>query len=179
MPLTDREALEFSIVENVQRTDLNALEEAHGYARLASEYGYSHSDIGRVIGKSRSHVANTLRLLALPEHSQQLLTSGAISAGHARALLGVPNPDSVADSVVARGLSVREVERLSDSLKSPAPQLKHGSARDPVTKDLENRVSLALGLSVEIINNKRIHEIRIPFKDIEQLEYICGKLAVE
>jgi ParB family chromosome partitioning protein len=179
MQLTDREALEFSIVENVQRADLNALEEARGYARLAAEYGYSHSDIGRVIGKSRSHVANTLRLLALPEHTQQLLTSGAISAGHARALLGVPNPDSVADSVVSRGLSVREVERLSDSAKSSTPQLKHSSENDPVTKDLKNRISLALGLNVEILYNKRIRELRIPFKNVEQLEYICSKLVVE
>ncbi len=178
MQLTDREALEFSIVENVQRSDLNALEEARGYARLAAEYGYSHADIGRVIGKSRSHVANTLRLLGLPDHTQSLLMTGALSAGHARALLGVSNPDAVADSVVSRGLSVREVEKLADSIKS-STELKQEPERDPVTRDLENRVSLALGIKVKILYNKRTQEIHIPFNDIEQLEYISSKLLAE
>ncbi len=110
----DREALEIAIVENVQRADLNALEEANGYAQLAADYGYAHADIARIVGKSRSHIANTMRLTHLPEHSRALLASGAISAGHARALLAVADPDAVADRIVAQGLTVRDVERLGE-----------------------------------------------------------------
>src|SRR6202044_2828556 len=101
----DREALEIAIVENVQRADLNALEEAAGYAQLGADYGYSHSDIARIIGKSRSHIANTLRLLKLPEFAQSLLASGQISAGHARALLAVADPDATARQILAAGLT--------------------------------------------------------------------------
>jgi len=176
LQINDREALELSIVENVQRADLNALEEAKGYAQLASDYGYSHAEIGRVIGKSRSHVANTLRLLALPEHTRNLLASGALTAGHARALLTTSDPNGIADRIVARGLSVRDVEKLSGGEQSPAsPDTKPVDA-DPVTRDLENRISLSLGAQIAIQNTKRTREIRIKFKDLEQLEYICNKL---
>ena len=173
--IADKEALELSIVENVQRADLSALEEAKGYAQLAGEYGYSHADIGRVVGKSRSHVANTLRLLALPEHTQELVRSGAISAGHARALLALDNPDAVADRIVAKGLTVRDVEKLSSAGALPPPEVKPRDA-DPATRDLEQRLSLALGVKTQIQNSKRSREIRIKYKDLEQLEYICNKL---
>ena len=176
LQITDREALELSIVENVQRSDLNALEEARGYAQLASEYGYSHAEIGQVIGKSRSHVANTLRLLALPEHTRELLSAGALTAGHARALLTTTDPDALADRIVARGLSVRDVEKLSTGEKSPNPKTRTVSESDAVTRDLEHRVSLSLGAEIAIPNTKRAHEIRIKFRDFEQLEYICNKL---
>src|ERR1700689_3095514 len=112
----DREALEIAIIENVQRTDLNALEEANGYAQLATDHGYSHADIARIVGKSRSHIANTLRLMSLPEHTRTLLVAGSISAGHARALLAVSDPDTIADRVVAQGMTVREVERLGENV---------------------------------------------------------------
>ena len=176
LQITDREALELSIVENVQRSDLNALEEARGYAQLASEYGYSHAEIGQVIGKSRSHVANTLRLLALPEHTRELLSAGALTAGHARALLTTTDPDVLADRIVARGLSVRDVEKLSTGKKSPNPKTRTVSESDAATRDLEHRVSLSLGAEIAIHNTKRAHEIRIKFRDFEQLEYICNKL---
>jgi ParB family chromosome partitioning protein len=177
LELTDREALELSIVENVQRADLNALEEAKGYAQLASDYGYSHAEIGRVVGKSRSHVANTLRLLALPEHTRGLLAAGALTAGHARALLTNDNPDAMADRIVAKGLSVRDVEKLASGAENaPSPKPSKQSEPDPVTRDLENRVSLSLGAKIAIQNSKRSREIRIKFKDLEQLEYICNKL---
>src|SRR5579863_3767531 len=104
----DRESLELAIIENVQRADLNALEEAEGYERLGTEHGYSHQDIGRIVGKSRSHVANTLRLMKLPARSRALLASGEISAGHGRALLALPDPDRIAERIVAEGLSVRD-----------------------------------------------------------------------
>ena len=176
LQINDREALEFSIVENVQRADLSALEEAKGYAQLASDYGYSHAEIGRVIGKSRSHVANTLRLLALPEHTRDLLASGALTAGHARALLTTTDPDAVADRVVARGLSVRDVEKLSSGDSSSTTVAPAQLDSDPVTRDLENRISLSLGAQIAIQNTKRTREIRIKFRDLEQLEYICNKL---
>ena len=119
----DREALEIAIVENVQRADLNALEEAAGYAQLGETYGYSHGDIARVVSKSRSHVANTIRLTHLPEHTRALLAGGQISAGHARALLAVPHPDALADRIVAEGLTVRDIERLGEnSGKSARPR---------------------------------------------------------
>ena len=176
LQITDREALELSIVENVQRSDLNALEEARGYAQLASEYGYNHTDIGRVVGKSRSHVANTLRLAALPEHVRELLAAGVLTAGHARALLSVEDPDAVADQIVTRGLNVRDVEKLGNSTKSPSAKSARKRTSDPTTKDLTNRLSLSLGAAVNIHDTKRAREIRIRFKDLEQLEYICNKL---
>ena len=116
----DREALEIAIVENVQRADLNALEEAQGYAQLGADYGYSHGDIARVVGKSRSHVANTLGSTNLPEHTRALLAGGQISAGHARALLAVADPDAMADRIVAQGLTVRDIERLVRMPARPA-----------------------------------------------------------
>jgi ParB family chromosome partitioning protein len=176
LQITDREALELSIVENVQRSDLNALEEARGYALLASEYGYNHTDIGRVVGKSRSHVANTLRLMALPESVREMLRTGGLTAGHARALLGVPDPKAVADQIVTRGLNVREVEKLGSNVRLPTAKSTRKGALDPTTKDLTNRLSLALGAAVDIRDTMRAREIRIRFKDLEQLEYICSKL---
>lgn len=175
LTLNDREALEISIIENVQRTDLNALEEANGYAHLAAEYGYSHADIGRIVGKSRSHVANTLRLLALPESVRALLDDGSISAGHARALLTVGHPEEVAKQIVENGLTVRDVEKISGSAK-PEAKAKPKREIDPHTKDLAQRLSLALGATTSIVHSKRVKEIRIKFKEFEQLDYICNKL---
>ena len=117
----DREALEIAIVENVQRADLNALEEAAGYAQLGADYGYSHGDIARVVGKSRSHVANTVRLTNLPEHTRALLAGGQISAGHARALLAVANPDTLANRIVAEGMTVRDIERFGANTGKNGP----------------------------------------------------------
>ena len=176
MQINDREALELSIVENVQRADLNALEEARGYALLASDYGYSHTDIGRIIGKSRSHVANTLRLLGLPEHTRKLLYAGALSAGHARALLSVTDPDGVADRVVARGLTVRDVEKLSGNSEQLATPRDDRRDTDVVIGDLEKSLTLSLGAQITIRNDKRMREIRIKFKTLDQLECICNRL---
>ena len=129
----DREALEIAIVENVQRADLNALEEAAGYAQLGADYGYSHGDIARVVGKSRSHVANTLRLTNLPEHTRGLLAGGQISAGHARALLAVADPDALADRIVAEGLTVRDIERLGENSGKTARPRKGAAPVDADT----------------------------------------------
>ena len=130
-----------------------------------------------MVGKSRSHVANTLRLLALPEHAQDLLSSGAISAGHARALLATPDPDAVADRIVARGLTVRDVEKLARS------EITNGTAkkgrivsRDVNTKSLQNQIALALGADVDIRSDGSNYEIRIRLQNLEQLNYICEEL---
>jgi ParB family transcriptional regulator, chromosome partitioning protein len=173
----EKEALELAIVENVQRTDLNALEEAAGYAQLGAEHGYSHADIARVVGKSRSHVANTLRLTGLPEHSRQLLAEGRISAGHARALLPLESPDTVADQIVADGLTVRDVERLGQSAE-PAPRRAAGRAAiDADTRALCERLKLSLGAAVTIRRGVgETGELRISFRDLDQLEDLCRRL---
>jgi ParB family chromosome partitioning protein len=176
--VSDREALELAIVENVQRADLNALEEANGYAQLGADYKYSHADIARIVGKSRSHVANTLRLLGLPEHSRALLAAGKISAGHARALLALPDPDAVADRIVARGLSVRDVERLAERA-GQSPRRGGAKAAAPIdadTRALEEKLGLALGTKVTIRHSGQAGELRIAFRDFDQLDDFCRRL---
>ena len=172
----EKEALELGLIENVQRTDLNPLEEAAGYAQLGSDYGYSHAEIARVVGRSRSHIANTLRLTALPEHSRQLLAEGRISAGHARALLPLEDPDTVADQIVANGLTVRDVEHLGQSTER-TPRLRATKAPiDPDTRALCERLRLSLGVAVTIRRSGDAGELRIPFRDFEQLDDVCRRL---
>ncbi|MGA2792078.1 MAG: ParB/RepB/Spo0J family partition protein [Roseiarcus sp.] len=175
----DREALEIAIVENVQRTDLNALEEASGYAQLAADYGYSHNDIARIIGKSRSHIANTLRLQKLPEFARSLLASGQISAGHGRALLAVADPDATASQIIARGLTVRDVERLGQQGVEPArtPSTKEPAKLDADTRALEHSLSVALGTIVTIRHRGESGEVRLKFNDFEQLDDLCRRLC--
>jgi len=176
----DREALEIGIIENVQRADLNALEEAAGYAQLISEYGYSHSDVARVVGKSRSHVANTLRLTNLSDHVKSLLASGAISAGHARALLAAVDPDVVADRIVREGLTVRDVEQLGQESGARRRRDKNPSDSDPDTRALEQKVGLALGAKVAIRRTGgESGDIRISFASFEQLDDYCRRLCGE
>jgi ParB family chromosome partitioning protein len=177
--VSDREALELAIVENVQRADLNALEEANGYAQLGADYKYSHADIARIVGKSRSHVANTLRLIGLPEHSRALLADGKITAGHARALLALADPDAVADRIVARGLSVREVERLAERAgQSPRPRgAKSVAPVDADTRALQEKLGLALGTQVTIRHSGQAGELKIAFRDFDQLDDFCRRLG--
>src|SRR6202161_4462163 len=137
----DREALEIAIVENVQRADLSALEEAAGYAQLGADYGYSHGDIARVVGKSRSHVANTFRLTNLPEHTRSLLAGGQISAGHARALLAVADPDALANRIVAEGLTVRDIERLGENSGKTTRARKGAPPVDADTRALPEHIA--------------------------------------
>src|SRR5262249_35996922 len=147
--------LELAIIENVQREDLNALEEAHGYHALADEFKRSQEDIARIVGKSRSHVANMMRLTKLPAEVQALIASGKLSAGHARALIGVPDPLAAAKKIVAEGLNVRQAEELAHvegvpERKPQKPRGGGGKTKDADTLALEKRVSDALGLSVNI-----------------------------
>ena len=124
--LTERESLEIALIENIQREDLNALEEAEGYTLLISQHGYTQEEVANIVGKSRSHVANTMRLLALPDYTKSLVTRGNISAGHARALLTLDSPDKIADKIIRDGLTVRAVEQLASRAK-PKRQPKHTS----------------------------------------------------
>ena len=179
----DREALEIAIVENVQRTDLNAIEEAAGYERLIAEFGYTQNDLARVIGKSRSHVANTLRLSKLPEPVRKLVSEGAVSAGHARALLSVSDPEFMARKIIDDGLSVRDIERIVQEeargeSKAAAPS-KPKALKDPDTRALEKALEEALGLSVSIGHKANgSGEVRIGYKTLEQLDALCHRLKV-
>ena len=173
----EREALEIAIVENVQRTDLNALEEAAGYVQLAADYGYSHSDIARVVGKSRSHIVNTLRLLNLPAHTQTLLCAGQISAGHGRALLAVAHPDVIADRIVAEHLTVRDIERLGEGAGRNTRTKRTDSNTDADTLALQNKLGLAIGAKVTIRHTGDSGEIRIAFRNFDQLDDFCRRLC--
>ena len=176
----DREALEIAIVENVQRSDLNPLEEAAGYASLMSVHGYSHDDIGRIVGRSRSHVANMLRLTGLSTHVQTLLSGGKLSAGHARALLALPDADRVADKIVSDGLSVRDVERLAGSRKRSKKVPVERGPRSDSALELQGRLSLTLGTAVRILRRSgEAGEIQIAFTTLEQLDNLCRLLLSE
>jgi ParB family chromosome partitioning protein len=175
----DREALELAIIENVQRADLNAIEEARGYERLSGEFGYSQSELARIIGKSRSHVANTIRLLNLPEATRRLVSEGALSAGHARALLAVEDPDAVARKVVADGLTVRDVEQLAQREAGPLETKARKSRieKDADTIAIEKMLTDALGLHVSIQHRGESGELRIRYTTLEQLDGLCRKLT--
>jgi ParB family chromosome partitioning protein len=180
----DKTSLEFAIIENVQRTDLNPIEEAAGYDRLMSEFGYSAGDLAGVLGKSRSHVANTLRLLALPDDVQALVRDGQISFGHARALLAVKDPGAVARKVVADGLNVRDVERIGqaeqdeadDDAADGAPRRRARAHKDPDTRAVEKALEDVLGLTVAIEHKGAGGELRIKYKTLDQLDALCRRL---
>lgn len=174
----DRTALEIAIVENVQRADLNPLEEALGYDQLIAEYGYTQNDLGGIIGKSRSHVANSLRLLKLPEPVRNMLASGELSAGHARALVTTSNPVSLARTIVAKGMSVRDAERLAQNdIKSQSePSQSKVEKKDSDTLALERTLSDSLGLEVRINHKGGPGQIRINYRTLDQLEEICRLL---
>ena len=181
---TDQQSLELAIVENVQRADLNPIEEAKGYDQLIQEFGYTQNDLARIIGKSRSHVANTLRLSNLPDGVKLLLADGSLSAGHARALLSVRNPDAVASRVVAQGLSVREVEKLAQAEQAvdqpdkprSGPKKAPTVQKDADTRALEQVLTDALGMKVTIDHQGDGGHVRIEYRTLEQLDAICHRL---
>ena len=179
----DKTALELAIIENVQRADLNALEEAAGYERLIAEYGYSQADLGTVLGKSRSHVANTLRLLKLPEPVREIVARGEISAGHARALLAVRNPEAVARTILDRGLNVRDVERIArQESEAPgpddAPPRRRPREPDADTRALEVALENVLGLTVRIDHRGAGGELRIRYRSVDQLDGLSRRLRL-
>ncbi|MDX3977775.1 ParB/RepB/Spo0J family partition protein [Shinella sp.] len=177
----DRTALEIAIVENVQRSDLNPLEEAMGYELLIADHGYTQNDLGEIIGKSRSHVANSLRLLKLPEPVREMLASGTLSAGHARALIPTSDPIALAKAVVAKGMSVRDAERLAQNDIKAQTDPNHGQTprkdeKDADTLALERTLSDVLGLEVSVNHKGSGGHLRIAYKTLEQLEEICRLL---
>ncbi|WP_455374369.1 ParB/RepB/Spo0J family partition protein [Limibacillus halophilus] len=172
------QTLEIAIVENVQRQDLNPLEEGEGYQRLIDEFGNSQEAIAKVVGKSRSHIANTLRLLGLPKPVKQLITEGKITAGHARALIGAPDPVTLAKQVAARGLSVREVERLAQSVKTgkTAAKIKRAVEKDADTIALEKDLEAELGMKVSISHRGEGGSLTLQYKTLEQLDDLLARL---
>lgn len=174
------EVLEIAIIENVQRQDLNPVEEAEAYERLMKRFGRTQEGLAETVGKSRVHIANTLRLLKLSEHGRTLLQSGKVSAGHARAALAAPEPDAVLDQVVSKGLSVRETEKLAkkaaeggvkEAVKAMADE------KDVDTQALETDLSRKLGLGVDIRHSARGGEVRIKYASLEQLDDVCARLS--
>ena len=177
--IDDTKLLEVALVENVQREDLSPLEEANAYQRLVNDFGHTQDALGRIVGKSRSHVANMLRLLGLPDIVKVMLEDGAISAGHARALLTADDPEGLAQAVVTEQLSVRETEQRAHGKIERAPSEKRAtSEKDPDTRALENNISKALGLGVEI-RSKPDHtgEVKIRYGSLEQLDEVCRRLC--
>jgi ParB family chromosome partitioning protein len=173
----DKEALELAIIENVQRVDLNPLEEAQGYGQLIDQFSYTQQDLAQVIGKSRSHVANTLRLLKLPPGVRDMLARGELTAGHARTLITADDPATLARRIVDGGLSVRDAEQLSQerSGNKRAPSSKPG--KDPDTVALERRLSDTLGLAVSIDHKGEGGKLEIRYRTLEQLDGVCAKLT--
>lgn len=188
----DREALEVALVENIQRQDLTPIEEAEGYRRLIEEFGHTQEALAQVIGKSRSHIANMLRLLGLPDSVREAVEEGKISAGHARALLVVPNSESLLGQVIAKGLSVRDTEKLVQRAKAPDSDGGEGAAssdgakrrrasgreKDTDTLALERDLSALLGLTVSIdFRPGQGGVLSIEYRTLEQLDDVLSRLS--
>lgn len=178
LEVTDREALEIAIVENVQRADLNAIDEAAGYQQLMAQFSYTQEKLAEVIGKSRSHIANTLRLMKLPDAVKAHVLDGALTAGHARALLALPDPESAAKRVVEKGLSVRDVEAMARApeVKSAATPRAPKPDRDADTVALESDLAAALGLDVTLSPKGAGGTLTIRYTDLDQLDMLARKL---
>jgi ParB family chromosome partitioning protein len=170
----DTEALEIAIIENVQRSDLSPIEEAAGYKRLIENHGHTQEDLSGIVGKSRSHIANIIRLLSLPQSIQDMITEGKISSGHARAIMNSAFPEQLAEKIINENLSVRDAENLAKDKKGIIKKLK---LKDPDTIDLENKISEKLGLTININHKgKKGGSIKIDYKTLDQLEMITQKL---
>lgn len=177
----DKAALELAIIENVQRSDLNSVEEAMGYQQLMEEHGYTQADLGTVIGKSRSHVANTLRLLKLSDYVRSMVINGTLSAGHARTLVTADNPESLAERIVREGLSVRQAESIAngsmDEDKAQASSAtRPAGEKDADTRALEKVLSDSLGLRVSINHRGEGGDMKIRYSTLDQLDDICRLL---
>ncbi len=180
--VADKQALELAIIENVQRSDLNSVEEALGYQQLIDEYDYSQNELAQVIGKSRSHVANTLRLLKLPKDVQELVSNGSLSAGHARTLVTADNPEALAKRIVEEGLSVRQAEMLAqENLETKSSSGKSGKGikaeKSADIRSLEQRLEDNLGLKIDLRHgDKEKGELRIKYSNLDQLDEVCRRL---
>ena len=178
--VSDSDALEIMIIENIQREDLNAMEEAQGYHALADEFKHSQDEIAKIVGKSRSHVANMMRLTKLPAEVQAYIAKGDLSAGHARALIGVPDPLAAAKRIVEEGLNVRQTEALAHEEGVPVRKAQKarsgGKEKDPDTIALEKRVSDALGLTVSVNHRDPGGTVQISYRNLEQLDEVMRRL---
>jgi ParB family chromosome partitioning protein len=178
--LDDLEVMEIALIENIQRADLNALEEARGYAAMETRFGRNAEAIAKVVGKSRSHVANTMRLMRLPESVRLHVEAGRLSAGHARALLEIDNATEIADRVVKQGLNVRQTEaharRARTGDTAPGPK-RSPNAKDADTVDLETTLGNTLGLTVEVLDKGGAGELRLHYQSLEQLDDLCERLS--
>ncbi|WP_294233454.1 ParB/RepB/Spo0J family partition protein [uncultured Sphingomonas sp.] len=185
----DAQTLEIALIENIQRQDLNAIEEAQAYQRLAGEFGHTQEALAKIVHKSRSHVANLLRLLELPDTVQAQVVTGALSMGHARALLGADEVESLADQVIARGLSVRETEKLTREAKGggrkgsngadKAPRSGGQDAADADIAALEGQLADLLGLSVRIAHGEKGGTLTLSYSTLDQLDMVCQRLTGE
>ncbi len=177
--LTDSEVMELGLIENVQRADLNPVEEAEGYALLIEKYAHTQEALSRIVGKSRSYIANSLRLRTLPGDVLAYVRDGKLSAGHARALITTPNSSAIAKQVIEKGLSVRDVERLAKSASNSRPKTPRRSVKDPDTLALEADLRAAIGLSVTISQHRDSEsgDLRISYSTLEELDGLCQLLS--
>jgi len=176
--LSDRDTLEIALIENVQRQDLNPIEEARGYRRLMQEFAYTQETLSDHIGKSRPHIANLLRLLEAPEIVREMIADGRLSASHARAILHLPNCVELAQQIVAKGLSVRDAERLAQQKKAKRfKQPKAPKEKDADTKALERDLTAKLGLKTEISFDGKGGALTIHYQTLEQLDELIAKLG--
>jgi ParB family chromosome partitioning protein len=179
LEVSDRQALELAIVENVQRADLNPIEEALGYQALVDEFGYTQGDLAETIGKSRVHVTNTLRLLKLPDGVRSEVTAGRLTAGHARALVNARDPERLMRRIIARGLTVRDAERLAQSpdAEESSWHRRGRTPKDADTQALEKALEDRLGLKFDIRHSSGGQgELRVKYKSLDQLEALCRLL---
>lgn len=174
--LSDGEALEIALIENIQRSDLNPLEEARAYGMLLGQFSYTQQQLADSVGKSRSHIANTLRLLTLPDSVRQMIEDGKLTAGHARTLVATDSPAELADRIIKLGLSVREAEELTRKAV-PAGARKARPEKAADTRALEKSVGEALGLKVEIAAKSNGGTMSIRYASLEQLEDVCRRLT--
>lgn len=177
--LSDKATFEIALIENVQRSDLNPMEEARAYRKLSEDFGHSADAIGGLVGKSRSHVANLMRLLALPDDVAAFVENGTLSMGHARALLTAPAPFEIAQKIISDGLSVRETEALVNARQTTGKAGKRVAAKsDPETASLARDISQALGLAVTIAHKgKSGGTISVKYGSLDQLDEVCRRLA--
>jgi ParB family chromosome partitioning protein len=178
--LSDGESLEIALIENIQRSDLTAIEEARGYSQLIEQFGYTQQQLAEAVGKSRSHVANTMRLLALPEKVKAQIESGALTAGHARTLIAAHSPAELADHIIALGLTVRQAEELARTSQADAGH-RRASPKGEKPADiraLERDLAAALGLKVDVADKGRAGgHLTVRYKTLEQLDLVCRRLA--
>ena len=174
---------EIALIENIQREDLNAIEEARGYKALSDGYGHDQATIGKLVGKSRSHIANMMRLLDLPADVAKMLMQGDISMGHARAVLTAEDPMGLAKAIVEEGLSVRQAEARAKAAKNDnVSSKKTAKAAHPVDADLkalENQLGDMLGLKVKIVHSKKGGKVQLSYRTLDQLDMVCQRLSGE